>query len=456
MGDKLNNKSIFSEEATEEALSKMDRLSSVFTLNGIMKYVSGEPQQALYSLSINPKSDAVKVDRKYIDMVLSKDNDDFDPTFIFRDLGMGKTLKKKRINKHYDIVVLNKGDYPGIKERTETTLGRLLINKVIWSHARLDYINVEFTGKIIKTIFLKLRDYIMDNKLEMREFKRTLQIFEDFGFRMGSFINPSVDSDILKTNPLLEKKKEELFTKYAKELAANDVETAVKIENELIDYAKQVFKDQDYLEWYKSGASSKMGYGNDFKVSQLMLGTIPKGLGSGEFHVSTSNFMQGIKKDELHVVADQMVVALHAKVQNTAVSGYMAKQGAGIFQTVKLDKLGTDCKTKRGVDIAISPSNYQDYIGNYLVDGTYLDETALKKLIGKVVKVRNVFTCDSEIYCSKCAGELSYKLENTDKQIPIGLEIHNILTELTQASLQKTHQMAVQLDEVGDINNYFE
>lgn len=432
----------------------MNKMTNVFTINDIMKTVSGEPQQALYSLSVDPKKDAKRVDRKYIEMILNKDKDDFDPTFIFKDLGLGNTLKNKRIHRHYDIVTLNKGDYPGIKGPTQTTIGRLLINKIVFSNSRLDYINVNLTGKMISKIFSSIRDFIIAGKLTMDDFKKTMKVFEDFGFRMGTFISPSMDAEMLRSNSKLEAKKKELFAKYDEQLKANNVEASTKVEAELVDYAKELYQDQDYLEWYKSGSSSKMGYGNDFKVSQLMIGAIPKGLGSGEFHVSTSNFMKGIQKDEMHVLADQMIVALHAKGVDTAVSGYLAKQGTAIFQTVKLDVYGSDCKTKDGVMVHITDSTKEDYLGNYLTDGTLLTKENLNKYVNKTVKMRNVYTCKNPVYCSKCAGELIYKLDGGNEQIPIGLEIGSIYTELTQMALQKTHKMTAQLQPIGDINKY--
>ena len=453
-GDRINNKSIFSEEGTEEGLKKLDQLSNIFTLDDIMKNVSGEPQQTLYSLSIEPKKDAKKIDKETIKLILNRDNNDFDPQFIFKDCGMGRTTKRKVANKHYDIVILNKGDYPGIKEPTKTTLGRLLINKVIFSHARLDYMNVEFTGKIVEAIFTSLRDFIIAEKLTLQEFKKTLQIFEDFGFRMASFIAPSVDADMLRPNRILEEKKKELLEKYKDGLAANDVETSVKMENELIDLAKKLYSEEDFLEWYKSGSSGKMGYKNDFKVSQLMIGAIPKGLGTGEFHVSTSTFMKGINKDEIHVLADQSIVALHAKAQSTAIPGYAAKQGVAMFQTIYLDKFGSDCKTKKGVMVDVDQYIARQLVGSYLTDGTKLTSENIKKYIGKTIKVRNPFTCEHDSPCSVCAGELVYKLNNTQDRIPIGLELNGIYTELTQAALQKTHKMTAELEPIGDLNDY--
>lgn len=456
-GDKLNNKSIFSEEATAECLANMERLSTIFTISDIMKFVTGEPQQAMYSLTIDPKEDARTVDRKYIDMILQKDKSDFDPHFIFGALGMGRKTKSPPINRHYDIVILNKGDYPGIVEKTKTTLGRLLANKIVWSQARLNYINENLVASQIKKIFLSLRDFVLDNKLPIEDFKKTLQVFEDFGFRMSAFISPSMDANILKTNKELEAKKAELFEKYKKELNDNNVEVAVAVEKELIEYAKKLYTNEDYLEWYKAGSSSKMSYNNDFKVSKLMIGTIPKGIGTGEFYVSTSNFMDGIKKNEIHIMADQSIVALHAKTNETAVSGYLAKMGESMCQTVYLDKYGSDCKTKKYVEQYITPDIINEIFGMYTIDGEEIDRHTIKKYIGKTIKMRNPNICEGSKICSKCAGNLIYKLENAvdnKRNIPIGLELKGILTELTQAALQKTHAMSVSLSDIGDMNQY--
>lgn len=455
-GDKIGIRSVMSNEATAECRKLLNAKLNVIDMNGgIIKFVKAECVQALYSLSINPTAKSKYIDTKLVQLILDTDEKDLSPTFIFETLEMGETLKRKIYNRHNDIVVLKKGDYQGITGPTETTLGRLLINKIIFSHAKLDYINVEFTSKMVSKYFDMIRDMVLKDERSLDVLKKCITIYEDFGFRMSSFVNPSLSAEVMLTSEAFNKKKVQLFEDNKEALARNDLGVTDKIEKELIDFEKEEKGNDSFFEWYRSGSSGKMGYNGDFKVSHIMVGGVPRGIGTGEFHVSTSNYIDGTKKEELAIFADQMVIAAYMRAKNTAVSGYMSKQITAVFQSVQLDVHGSDCKTKRYIDIDLTEDMKDKYVGSWLPNGTQLTHDNIDKYIGKRIGIRSPIMCESPKICSKCIGSRVYDILNIyDEPINIGLFVNKIYSEMVQKSLQKTHVMGVNLMEIGDLNDW--
>jgi hypothetical protein len=69
----------------------------------------------------------------------------------------------------------------------------------------------------------------------------------------------------------------------------------------------------------------------------------------------------------------------------------------------------------------------------------------------KVVELRTPLYCTNKQYCSKCAGELYYKLGITN----VGILSNRIGTSLLNASLKAFHDMSLKVVEL-DIDKYME
>lgn len=127
------------------------------------------------------------------------------------------------------------------------------------------------------------------------------------------------------------------------------------------------------------------------------------------------------------------------KAVGTAVSGYLAKELLAALQTEVLDEPGSDCGTKRTLDIEISGYNKKDYIDRYIdVNGKLLLLTRdnIDKFVGKKVKMRSPMMCIGEKICNHCAGELFYKLGIKN----VGLTASRVATTLTRLNMKKFHE----------------
>lgn len=84
------------------------------------------------------------------------------------------------------------------------------------------------------------------------------------------------------------------------------------------------------------------------------------------------------------------------------------------------------------------------YQYRYIVDGgklVQLNGDTKDKYIGKVVNMRTPQFCTSEQICSKCAGELYYKLGIKN----MGLTVTKISSTILNAGLKKMHDSSIKV-----------
>ena len=105
------------------------------------------------------------------------------------------------------------------------------------------------------------------------------------------------------------------------------------------------------------------------------------------------------------------------------------------MQTEVLDDYGSDCGTKRALDIHLTQSNKKDYMYRYIVlsNGSLLLLTPdnIDKYVGKTVKMRSPMMCIGKKICNHCMGDLYYKLGIKNA----GLTASRVATTLTRLNI---------------------
>lgn len=146
--------------------------------------------------------------------------------------------------------------------------------------------------------------------------------------------------------------------------------------------------------------------------------------------------------------------------KKTATGGYLAKQGNSMAQSIKADVHGTDCGTNEYRTVDITDKNKENYIDAYVVEGsglTLLSYDNIDDYVGQTVEMRYPMGCKTEKICNKCIGERYYKLlDEYEDTMDVGLFITKVLTELSQKSLQKTHEMTLTYETIEDLNEFLE
>jgi len=142
-----------------------------------------------------------------------------------------------------EVILIEKGYLPNVKEKTFTTIGRYIFNLFLISSIFNDYIpyiNKTLTSKGIKDIQQMIVDGILDNKVTTDQFA----LFQNRLIWLNNFTElfvPGMSLRLLTPLPEVEKRKKELIEQYKDEIEkGNYVIVADKIEKELLELAKSI------------------------------------------------------------------------------------------------------------------------------------------------------------------------------------------------------------------------
>jgi hypothetical protein len=385
-------------------------------------------------------------DKKYL-LSLKPEDITFDLLVDFfgdkAEVKNGKTTIGKSRFEPSDAFTLEAGEYTN-KETVKTTVGLFIYNKLMVERDFVDilgYHNETINGGVLKDIEEKLSKALLNGKIDSMQMATYLDRNQWLGMQLhtvicGSFtmntLKPSKNAITLR-NKLLKENKESIENK--DHIVAADIEKKV---------LKEADKDLDGdigLDLYKSGARGS--FGNNYKTISAMKGPIfnPS---TGEYDIMTTNFMEGIKKDDLAAMGNSVITASYPKAIDTATSGYFSKQIMAALQAVQLDKPGSNCGSKGYQVLVITKFNHKDYLYRYIIEGQklkLLDDSNIASYIGKEVKLRSPMYCIGTKLCSACAGTMYEKLQIEN----IGLTAARVSSTLMNLSMKKFHDTSLKV-----------
>lgn len=388
-----------------------------------------------------------------LDRILDLQPDQIDKK-LFIYLFTNRKQENAEITSRYNTntpITIPRGRYCGNKESIRTTLGLFLFNKLFIEEnffPILGYIDTPVTNKVLGDIESKLSQALLEDRITTVQFIKFLDKLQFFSFTLAALITSSMTVECIKEIPEVKKRKEELFKKNKDDIQKGDVIKAVQIETELLGMAREKLKNDPAMDIFDSG--SKASFDNNYKNISIMNG--PKlDPQNGGYRISKNNYISGIDKDDIDLAANALTVGAFSKGVGTQVGGYMTKKYLSAYQTMVLDKKGSDCGTEKYKELFLSKNNYKLFIYRYIIVGKkliLLDNEQIQKYIGQIVKLRSPLYCISDKICNKCAGELFYKLgiEN------IGLTTTKVSSTLMNKSLKKFHDVSLKLHEV-DLND---
>lgn len=340
------------------------------------------------------------------------------------------------------------GEYFNKTKIDRTTAGQFIYNKLIVERELKDilgYVNYPINKSGMDTIEDKLSKALLDDEITIDDFVKYLNRTQWLAMQFHAVIATSFTYNTLKPHPEVIKLRDKLIKENKEKLEAGDVITAVNIENQLVKLAKEKLKDDPGLDLYRSGARGK--FENNYKNIAIMKGPVFNPV-TGKFDIVESNFIEGIKKEEIDVYGNAIITGAYPKAIGTAISGYFSKQIIAALQAVTLDKHGSDCGTKGTKKIVIKPNLVNDFIYRYIVENgklILLDDKNIDKYIGKEVKMRSPMYCIGKKLCNKCAGEMYYKLNIEN----IGLTAARVSSTLLNLSMKKFHDSTAQITKIN-------
>ena len=346
------------------------------------------------------------------------------------------------------------------KKEVYTTIGIYIANLHIIRprFANLfGYINKPFGGETIEYIEDILSDALYNDKIttdDMADYYNRVQWLG--GHDKMSFISPSITSALLKPPKDIIKKKKQLFKEYKDELSddnPNNAIVAAKIESELIKDAENYLKNQEGYENFAS--KSKINIKNNYKTMNIMKGPLQNSF-TGKYRVNASEYNTGISKDEYSSIADSSVIGAYARAIATGESGYLAKKTNQTLNAVTAGPKGSDCGTKKYIEVFLYPNMVDSYLNRYIIDDGKLVELTkenVSKYVNTTVKMRSPMYCKmaEPCYCNMCIGNQPYLLGLNQ----FGLAISRIPNKLMNLSLKKFHDLTIKTTKI-DIDKLFE
>jgi hypothetical protein len=394
---------------------------------------------------IKPRKARV-VTKEELDYLLSLDNKDCLKTSVFMEC-FGTFNGKKKFNT-YDVMNIPPKSYHNNKNTFVTTVGSWFFNKGCIDYPGLfdvlGYVNDPVTKKLYGDLQDKLSYAIMEDRIEVPQFKQWIMCLQKF-MNYSTIICTTSSEDMLLISKTIEPKKKELLKKYEKELAAGDAYTINKIENELLQYCEETLKDDPAWDNIKAGAGADLG--NNFKNMYVIKGAQKDPDPTKGYNIITSCYSEGVSKEDYPAMANSLAAGPYARARKTSIWGYEEKKFLLAFQHVKLGPKGSDCKTTRTITVTLDKNMMKLLMYSYIVEGSKLvrlDSTTMSKYAGKTVKMRFSSLCKNECICNKCAGDLYYILgvENIGTATPqMASAVKNIMMKAFHDSTEKFTQM---------------
>ena len=267
-------------------------------------------------------------------------------------------------------------------------------------------------------------------------------------------LSPSFTDNMLEITRTAQKKREELFHKYAQGIKDKDPTEMEKMEKELLNYMEDQLKDDPSFDMINSGA--KMSKGNNFKNMFGTRGAVKQPDPTmGDYDIITGNYMDGVKPEEYSKLANSLIGGPYSRAKNTAQGGALEKLAVKSFEHL-ITKKGTDCGTKHYIEVTLTDKNIKEWMYSYIIEGNNLIELTSKnkdKYIGKTVKLRFAAMCESRDYiCNKCAGNLFYRLGITNRLDieNVGVACYAIMSKIKLVSMKAFHDSSIKITHMGD------
>lgn len=366
------------------------------------------------------------------------------------DKKTGKT-KPSRL-KPTDTLTLTKGEC-GVKEDTKTTAGRVIFNKLIIQVAFGDtfgFINKPINKKGLVEIEEMFSQALIDDKITIEQMITYFNRIQWLGANANHFLSPSFTMGTLSPIKEIINERDKVLKENEERIKKGDVLLAVNIEKDLTKKAKEYLKDDPGMDLFYSGARGS--FENNYKNISIMKGPTYNPI-EGKFEVIGTNFIEGIDKEHMHLQGNAIIAGSYPKAVGTADYGYQFKQLIASFQTVVLDKQGTDCGSVSYIEVKMPMDVLDTYLYRYIKKGNdliCLTPDVIGQYRGKIVQMRSPMHCVSEKLCNKCAGDIFYKLNIEN----VGLLTAQISSDMLNASMKKFHDTTQKLTPI-DIEDMF-
>lgn len=328
------------------------------------------------------------------------------------------------------------------------------LNGFDFSHLFGGYVNKNVNKKLFGKINQELVYALAEDKIDVERYKQFLN-YTQFFMPYETILAPNHTEAILSCTRFIEKKKKELIEQNKEAIENGDVVVIEKIEKELLNYAKELLKDDPSLDVYESGGGGN--FENNFKNMYVMKGAIrnPDPEAKKQFNIATSSFIDGVSADEYSLLANSLAAGPYSRSKKTEIGGHWEKLFGAAFQSIVLDPPGSDCGTNKYITIELTESNLPEFMYNYIIKSNgeleELTSDNADKYIGKKVKMRFSIFCKSKTgLCNKCMGNFFYRRGGRN----VGLATIQIPSTLKLRAMKAFHDSTISTVEINPMKAF--
>lgn len=366
-------------------------------------------------------------------------------------MGSFDSESEPEINQYDRVVITRFG------KKIETTVGRLIVSKVVffilYDNKYYEYQDVVYTKKVLKEIMKLLSQFCVENKgVTEADINDTIDISTELSLRLSTMFNASITMSMMLPDDNFKKKKKEILSQaYKKYAETNDLHDIESAENEVLNFAKSYFANDDMMEIYQSGASADMD--NDWKTMNVSMGPLPNLDGTSATLVPEA-LAEGIPLSYTAALTNTAQKGAVDRAKNTALAGALYKDIVNGMNSIY--GIYGDCGTKEGVEMITSDKwailNKYAIVGGKSILIT-LDN--VNKFLNKKFIMRSPLKCKAKNghFCSCCIGEYPFKAKKV-KKLPIGIFTAELATGILNMFMKSTHDLHIRSFIIEDLNKY--
>lgn len=287
-------------------------------------------------MSINKRVSKVVKDPKDIEYLVSLTEHDITMSLIMELFG---DFNKYQKFNPYDIVTIPANGYGGKlpngkdkfnKAPFTTTVGRFIFNKYFIECEpelldMLGYVNDNVGKKAYGKIFDSLGYAVMEERISIETYKRFCMRTQKF-MPYVSILSPNHSDNMLTITKKINKKKAELIKANQKAFDEGDVIVVDQVSKELLDYARELMKDDPAMDMFLSGAGGS--FENNFKNMFIMRGSVQDPDPRKTYNIITSNYVDGVSKEEYSKLANTLAAGPYSRSKKTELGGYWVTEAA--------------------------------------------------------------------------------------------------------------------------------
>lgn len=353
---------------------------------------------------------------------------------------------------------------PNQPETILTTAGLYIFNMYVIAAAfkhKIPYINHELNAGSLDSLNSDIASLMLENKLEIKDEVEIYQNNCTFISYLTEMLMPGLSLELIEELPEIKKKKKELVTKFKSEIDNGDAGFyAENIEKPLLEEAEKILKNDESWDIYS--LKKKPSFGNNYKSNLISVGPIKNSITDG-FDIVSNSYGDGVEIDKYQAYCNQLISGTSSRALATARGGYMTKLCFSAFSNIKLDEIGSDCGTKKYLEMELTKDDAKFLLYSFIIDPSNKDKLIeltpenIKKYIGQKIKLRSPLYCiDKGKYCNHCFGNLYNRMgiEN------VGLTLGRIGNSILYISMKSFHDQSIKtynlkLDPYITIATYF-